>query len=162
VVFHLAANPDVRAGSGKTNLINKLKRNPKELEILSDGTQRKPYLYIDDCIDGMLFALEHCHGRVNVLNLGSDSSTDVTSIAAMLVDAMGLTGVKFSYTGGERGLKGDVPQVRFDITKMKNLGWKPKYTSDEAIRKTVQKAVAGQSSTLSSWPEIKRGDEKWH
>jgi len=120
------------------DFINKLKRNPQQLEILGDGTQRKPYLYIDDCIDGMLFALEHCHERVNVLNLGSDSSTDVTSIAAMLVDAMGLTEVKFSYTGGERGWKGDVPQVRFDITKMKNLGWKPRYSSDEAVRKAIR------------------------
>lgn len=138
-IFRLANVVGARSSHGVIfDFINKLKRNPQQLEILGDGTQRKPYLYIDDCIDGMLFAIEHCHERVNVLNLGSDSSTDVTSIAAMLVDAMGLAGVKFSYTGGERGWKGDIPQVRFDITKMKNLGWKPRYSSDEAVAKAVK------------------------
>jgi len=138
-IFRFANVVGARSSHGVIfDFINKLKRNPKQLEILGDGTQRKPYLYIDDCIDGMLFALEHCHEGVNVLNLGSDSSTAVTSIAAMLVDAMDLTGVKFSYTGGERGWKGDVPQVRFDITKMKNLGWKPRYSSDEVVAKAVK------------------------
>jgi len=50
---------------------------------------------------------------------------------------MGLFGVKFSYTGGNRGWRGDVPQVRFDITKMKKLGWKPRYSSDEAVRQAI-------------------------
>ena len=138
-IFRFANVVGARSSHGVIfDFINKLKRNPNKLEILGDGTQRKPYLYIDDCIDGMLFALEHCRERVNVLNLGSASSTDVTSIANMLVDAMGLTGVKFSYTGGERGWKGDVPQVRFDITRMKNLGWKPRYSSDEAVAQAVK------------------------
>jgi UDP-glucose 4-epimerase len=141
-VFRLANVVGARSSHGVIfDFINKLKRNPNQLEILGDGTQRKPYLYIDDCIDGMLFALEHCHERINVLNLGSDSSTDVTTIAAILVDAMSLTGVKFSYTGGKRGWKGDVPQVKFDMTKMKNLGWKPRYSSDEAVAKAVKDAL---------------------
>ena len=59
----------------------------------------------------------------------------------MLVDATGLTGVKFSYTGGERGWRGDIPQVRFDITKMKKLGWKPKYTSNEAVSRAIKDIV---------------------
>ncbi|GAJ14366.1 unnamed protein product, partial [marine sediment metagenome] len=94
------------------DFINKLKQNPRELEILGDGTQEKPYLYIDDCIDGILFGLKHSQERVNVLNLGTDSSINVTAIASMVVEAMGLSGVKFIYTGGNRGWRGDVPQVR--------------------------------------------------
>jgi len=120
------------------DFINKLRQNPEELEILGDGTQEKPYLYVSDCIDGILFGLEHSQEQVNVLNLGSNSSTNVTAIAGMLVEAMGLAGVKFSYTGGNRGWRGDVPQVRFDITKMKNLGWKPRYSSAEAIKQAIK------------------------
>ena len=138
-IFRFANVVGARASHGVIfDFINKLKQNPTELEILGDGTQEKPYLYIDDCIDGILFGLEHSQERVNVLNLGSDSSTDVTAIANMVVEAVGLSGVKFRYTGGNRGWRGDVPQVRFDIAKMKNLGWKPGYSSDEAVRQAIK------------------------
>ena len=138
-IFRFANVVGARASHGVIfDFINKLKQNPRELEILGDGTQEKPYLYIDDCIDGILFGLEHSQERVNVFNLGSDSSTNVTAIANMLVEAMGLSGVKSIYTGGNRGWRGDVPQVRFDITKMKKLGWKPKYSSDEAVRQAIK------------------------
>jgi len=123
------------------DFINKLRQNPEELEILGDGTQEKPYLYTSDCIDGILFGLEHSREQVNILNLGTDSSTNVTTIASMLVEAMGLSGVKFTYTGGSRGWRGDIPQVRFDITKMKNMGWKHKYNSNEAIKQAIKDVV---------------------
>jgi len=138
-VFRFANVVGARASHGVIfDFINKLKQNPREMEILGDGTQEKPYLYIDDCIDDILFGLEHSQERVNVLNLGSDSSTNVTAIANMVVEAMCLSGVKFTYTGGNRGWRGDVPQVRFDITKMKKLGWKPRYSSDEAVRQAIK------------------------
>jgi len=147
-IFRFANVVGARASHGVIfDFVNKLKQNPEELEILGDGTQEKPYLYIDDCIDGILFGLKHSHERVNVLNLGTDSSTNVTAIANMVVEAVGLSGVKFKYTGGNRGWRGDVPQVRFDITKMKNLGWKQchcersvatRYSSDEAVRQAIK------------------------
>jgi UDP-glucose 4-epimerase len=124
------------------DFINKLRRNPEELEILGDGSQQKPYLHVDDCIDGMLFGLEHSKQQLNVFNLGTDSSTNVTAIARMVVKAMGLSGVTFSYTGGDRGWPGDVPQVRFDITKMRGLGWKPQYSSDRALSKAINDICA--------------------
>jgi UDP-glucose 4-epimerase len=130
------------------DFISKLRQNPEELEILGNGTQQKPYLYVSDCIDGILFGLQHSQERVNILNLGTDSSTSVTAIASMLVEAMGLSGVKFSYTGGSRGWRGDVPQVRYDITRMKNMGWKPGYSSDEAVRQAIKDIVRlGENKT---------------
>ena len=137
-IFRFANVVGGRASHGVIfDFINKLKQNPKELEILGDGTQQKPYLHIEDCVNGMLFGLEHCHQQVNILNLGSPSSTSVTAIASMVVEAMGLSGVKFSYTGGSRGWKGDVPQVRFDVARISQLGWKPRYSSDEALRVAI-------------------------
>jgi len=98
-IFRFANVVGARASHGVIfDFINKLKQNPEELEILGDGTQEKPYLYIDDCIDGILFGLEHSQERVNVLNLGSDSSTNVTAIANTVVEAVGLSGAKFRYT----------------------------------------------------------------
>ncbi|MBT9132987.1 MAG: UDP-glucose 4-epimerase [Firmicutes bacterium] len=120
------------------DFINKLHHNPNELEMLGDGTQEKPYIHVEDCVDGILYGFQHSNDKVNVFNLGSFSSTSVSTIAQILVEEMGLANVKFKYTGGDRGWPGDVPQVRFDTARMEKLGWKPKYTSDEAVRKAIR------------------------
>jgi len=123
------------------DFINKLKKNPYELEILGDGAQEKPYLYVKDCIEGIIFGLENSNERVNVFTLGCDSSTDVTTIANMVVKEMGLKNVRFKYTGGDRGWPGDVPQVRFDCERINKLGWAARHTSDEAARLAVKALV---------------------
>jgi UDP-glucose 4-epimerase len=120
------------------DFIQKLKQNPSKLEILGDGKQCKPYLHVDDCVDGILFGFKNSHDKVNVFNLGCPTATDVTTIAKMLVEEMGLSEVNFKYTGGDRGWPGDVPQVRFSVQKMNNLGWKARHTSDEAVRKAIR------------------------
>jgi UDP-glucose 4-epimerase len=123
------------------DFINKLKKNVKELEILGDGTQRKPYLHVKDCVDGMLYAFRNSDERVNVFNLGPDSTTDVTTIARVIVEALGLRDIVFKYTGGKRGWPGDVPQVRFNVDKMKRLGWEANLTSDEAVKKALEDTI---------------------
>jgi UDP-glucose 4-epimerase len=125
------------------DFINNLKQNPGRLEILGDGSQQKPYLHADDCIEGMLFGMEHSKERFSVFNLGPASSTSVVTISNMVVEAMGLKDVEFHYAGGSRGWPGDVPQVRFDAGAMNRLGWKPQYTSDQAVERTVRELLSG-------------------
>lgn len=124
------------------DFIRKLRANRHALEILGDGKQRKPYLYISDCIDGMLYGFQHACEQLNVFNLGVESVTEVTRIGQLVVEEMGLCDVMFTYTGGKRGWKGDVPQFQFDVSKMGSLGWKPTYSSDEAIRKAIRDLLA--------------------
>jgi len=119
------------------DFIRKLRKNPRELEILGDGKQKKNYLYVRDCVDGMFFGFDHAKDQINLFNLGSSGATQVTKIAEMVVEEMELKDVEFRYTGGKRGWKGDVPRFQFDITKIKELGWKPQYNSDEAVRKAI-------------------------
>jgi len=116
------------------DFIQKLKTNPKELEILGDGKQEKNFFMVEDCIEGMLTAFNKSKSQCDVYNLGSDSYTTVTQIANIVVDEMGLKDVKYKYTGGARGWLGDAPYVHFNINKMGKIGWKPKHTSDEAVR----------------------------
>jgi UDP-glucose 4-epimerase len=120
------------------DFINKLRRNPKELEILGDGKQKKPYLYVTECVDGILFGFEKSDDEINVFNLGCNSTTDVTTIGRLVVEEMKLENVDFNYTGGRRGWKGDVPHFQFDISKIKDLGWKPSLESDEAVRRAIK------------------------
>jgi len=120
------------------DFINKLKGSPGELEILGDGTQQKPYIHVQDCVEGILYGVQHSSGQVNVFNLAAPSATNVTTIGRVLIEEMRLADVKFKYTGGARGWPGDVPQVRLDPSRMEKLGWKPRYTSDEAVRRAIR------------------------
>jgi UDP-glucose 4-epimerase len=111
------------------------------LEILGDGTQRKSYLYIDDCIDAMLTGMNHLHGRVEIYNVGSEDQVNVKVIADIVCQEMGLRDVEYVYTGGVdggRGWKGDVKVMLLSIEKIKELGWKPKLSSRQAVQKTVK------------------------
>ena len=116
------------------DFIHKLKQNPEELEILGDGNQEKNFFLVEDCIDGMLFASRNSSKQYDVFNLGCNSTVKVSVIAEIVVEEMGLKDVKLKYTGGKRGWPGDAPYVMFDTTKMERLGWKAKYTSEEAVR----------------------------
>ncbi len=118
------------------DFIMKLKRNPNELEILGNGEQNKSYIYISDCVDAMFFGLR-ADGDVNIFNIGSEDQIKVKKIAEIVCEEMNLN-PKFRFTGGERGWKGDVPVMLLSIKKLKSMGWKPRYNSEQAVRKAVK------------------------
>ncbi|MFZ2455035.1 MAG: NAD-dependent epimerase/dehydratase family protein [Candidatus Altiarchaeia archaeon] len=115
----------------------KLSKNPKELPILGNGKQRKSYLYIKDCIEAMFKAIGSTKQDLNIYNLGHDDYIGVIAIADIVCEELGLTDVKYKYSGGERGWVGDSPFIHLDITKMKSLGWKPTKTIPECVKTTV-------------------------
>ena len=119
------------------DFIKKLRKNPEELEILGDGNQTKSYIYIQDCIDAMLLAIEKSKERVNIFNIGSEDWIKVVDIARIVSSKMNLK-PRFVFTGGERGWKGDIPRMMLDVSKIKSLGWKPKYNSRQAVELTVE------------------------
>jgi UDP-glucose 4-epimerase len=123
------------------DFIQKLNKNPKELEILGDGTQNKSYLYISDCIEAMLIGLEKTKSQVEIYNIGSEDQITVKTIAEIVVEEMRLKNVQFKFTegvDGGRGWKGDVKNMLLDIGKLKSLGWKPKHNTKQAITKTIK------------------------
>ena len=121
------------------DFVKKLRNNPKELEILGNGTQCKPYIYVTDLVNAIVKLTEQFEPGVDVFNISVLSEgTSVTHIAEIVVDVLGLSDVEFKYTGGDRGWKGDVPRFKYDISKVLATGWKPEYTSDEAVRKAAQ------------------------
>ena len=141
-IFRFANVVGIRGTHGViVDFIGKLKKNPHELEILGDGHQQKPYLHVSDIVEGMLYGFEHSNNQINLFNLGCDSNTTVTHIAEMVVEEMGLKNVKFKYTGGKRGWPGDIPRFQLSIEKIKKLGWRPKYTSDDAVRKAIREIL---------------------
>ena len=124
------------------DFVKKLRNNPKELEILGNGTQCKPYIYVTDLVNAIVKLTEQFEPGLDVFNISVMSEgTSVTHIAEIVVDVLGLSDVEFKYTGGDRGWKGDVPRFKYDISKVLATGWKPEYTSDEAVRKAAIEAV---------------------
>lgn len=116
----------------------KLKKNPHELEILGDGTQTKPYIYVPDLIDCIIFMTKKIDKGVHIYNVGVETATSVTKIADIVCEELGYKDVKYKYTGGNVGWKGDVPKFQYDLTKIHKAGWTANYTSDEAVRETVR------------------------
>lgn len=117
---------------------HKLLQNPSELEILGNGKQRKDYLAVSDCVDGILLGHRKASERVNILNLGLQEQTSVDELADIVIEEMGLAGVKKNYTGGARGWVGDNPVVYLSTRKIRALGWQPKVSPTEAVRQTAR------------------------
>ncbi len=112
-------------------------RDPTTLRVLGDGTQRKSYLYVQDCIQAILTAVEKAKDRVNVFNLGTDEYVQVRDSARIICDQLGVT-PSLDYTGGDRGWIGDNPFIQLDCRRIRALGWKPQLTIEEGVRRTVR------------------------
>ncbi len=124
------------------DFINKLRCNSDELEILGDGTQCKPYIHVYDLVEVIAKLSKIWPKGEEVYNISvCGEGTGVTKIADIICSEMGLTDVQYKYTGGDRGWKGDVPRFKYDISKILSTGWKPKYSSDEAVRLTVRETL---------------------
>ncbi|MDP7621480.1 MAG: NAD-dependent epimerase/dehydratase family protein [SAR324 cluster bacterium] len=115
----------------------KLKTDPTRLEVLGNGKQRKSYLYVQDCIDSILLAIEKGQKKVNLFNLGVDDYCTVNDSIGWICEALGVD-PKLNYSGGERGWIGDNPFIYLDTQKINQLGWKPKLGIQEAILKTIK------------------------
>jgi len=145
VIYRLANVVGPRSEHGVIyDFFRKLRRNPKELEILGDGTQEKSYLYVKDCVQAMLIGLKSLDRRVDILNVGSEDQVNVKRIAEIVVEEMGLNDVKFRFTGGVnggRGWVGDVKKMLLDVSKLKSKGWKARYNSEESVRLAIRSIV---------------------
>ncbi len=119
------------------DFMNRLKMTPNELTILGDGNQTKPYIYVLDLIDAIM-KFKNVEKGITLYNVGVESVTSVTRIAEIVCEQMGVRNVKFKYTGGNRGWKGDVPKFQYDLSKIHSAGWMAKHTSDEAVALTVK------------------------
>lgn len=120
------------------DFVNKLRADPKELEILGDGNQRKSYLHVEDGIAGIFLALERLSDTKNVINLGHVDYINVKDVADIVRDEMGLRNVRYRFAGGSRGWLGDSPFVLLDVSKIRNVGFSPRMSIRDGIRRTAR------------------------
>ena len=118
----------------------KLLKDPTRLEVLGDGTQRKSYLYVGDCLDAILLSVSTCTDKVNIFNLGTDEYCCVKDSIGWICESLGVK-PKLEFAGGDRGWIGDNPFIFLDCRKIRSLGWAPKLTIREGILKTLSYLV---------------------
>jgi UDP-glucose 4-epimerase len=114
-----------------------LKRDPTRLRVLGDGRQEKSYLYVHDCIDAILTAVErHSEPGASVYNLGTEETVRVEDSIALVTEHLSIS-PEIERTGGRRGWVGDSPLIRLDTARIRSLGWKPALTIREAMARTL-------------------------
>lgn len=114
-----------------------LSEHPKELHVLGNGHQRKSYLYVQDCIDAIVLALDRANAKVNIFNLGTDEFCEVNDSIGWICEHLGLH-PKLTYSGGERGWVGDSPFIFLDCSRIRALGWRPKLAIQQAVLATIK------------------------
>lgn len=120
------------------DFIRKLKKDPSKLQILGNGRQNKQYVYVVDLVKGIYDFSERIEKGMSLYNVSTESFTDVNTIADLVCERMGLKDVKYEYTGGECGWKGDVPSFDYNVSRAKDRGWKYSFNSTESVRETLK------------------------
>jgi len=120
------------------DFINKLKRDNQKLEILGDGKQVKSYIHVSDCVNAMLEIPNNgIKDGTEIYNIATYDQLNVTKVADLVCDVLDMK-PKYSYTGGDRGWKGDIPRIILNIDKALMTGWKPKYHCKQAVKKATK------------------------
>jgi len=124
------------------DFIRRLRKNPSELHILGDGSQSKSYIHVDDVVRAKQYFAARDKEPYTYYHLATGDYLTVREIADLVVEEMGLKHVRYVFSGGDRGWKGDVPIVRFDLTKVHDAGWRAERSSREAMRDAIRAMLA--------------------
>jgi len=124
------------------DFMRKLAADPGRLEVLGDGNQSKPYLYVGDLVGAVLTVWDKAEGAFAVFHAAGIGTTSVREIAEIVVAAAGRDDTRIVYAGGDRGWPGDVPRFRYDISRLQALGWRPDRHSTAAVRFAVERIIA--------------------
>jgi UDP-glucose 4-epimerase len=132
------------------DFVRRLLKDPTRLRILGDGKQSKSYVWVGDVVSGVLLAHEKSTRPFEAFNVATGDYITVTEIANVACECLDISpkNVRYDYTGGDRGWKGDVPVVRLNTDRIRGLGWRPTHTSREALRQAMLAMLADIRSGL--------------
>jgi UDP-glucose 4-epimerase len=118
------------------DFMRQLANDPERLHILGDGKQRKSYLHVEDCIEGMLLGCTATDERTQIFNLGTDEVCQVLDSVGWITGRLKLS-PRLSFSGGRQGWIGDIPLIHLDTSRIRSIGWRPKRSIREAVEITV-------------------------
>lgn len=117
------------------DFIEKLTRNPHALEILGDGTQVRDLVFVEDVVAAALLLLDSAPLTGEVYNVATGAGHTTREVAEVVSRAMGLT-PEFVFTQQIR--PGDTERWVADIERIRALGFAPRFSFDEGVRRTVE------------------------
>ncbi len=137
-IFRFVSILGERYGHGHVfDFYRKLKADPTRMDVLGNGKQKKSYLYVQDCIDAILLAIDKAEENVNIFNLGTDKYSDVNNSIRLISERLGIQ-PELVYEGSDRGWIGDNPFIYLDCARIRSLGWEPKVSINDGILKTLE------------------------
>jgi UDP-glucose 4-epimerase len=143
VVFRAANIVGPRQTHGITyDFVRRLMKDPSQLQILGDGSQSKSYIHVSDLVGAMMLLTEQGWDGFEIFNVGNGDYITVSEIADLVVERMGLERIPYSYAGGDRGWRGDVPIVRLQSGKLASRGWRWTHNSRQAIIASIDAMIA--------------------
>jgi UDP-glucose 4-epimerase len=119
------------------DFIRKLKVTPDTLQVLGDGTQRKPYLHAHELVEAILFIADNATQRLNLFNIGPDDEGVTVRFIAETVRDRVAPEAALQFGQGNKGWVGDVPRFSYSVDRLAELGWRPSLDSAGAIRRAV-------------------------
>ncbi len=128
------------------DFIRRLLKDPTRLEILGDGQQSKSYIHVEDVLNALLMIKDQGLPGFDCFNVATEDYLTVQQIAELVTDRLGFTGVDFTFMGGRRGWKGDVPVVRFNSNKIRHKGWANQRTSVQAMTDAIDSMICDARS----------------
>ncbi len=144
VIFRFVSILGERYSHGHVfDFYQQLLAHPDCLRVLGNGRQRKSYLYVQDCVDAILKAVQEARERVTILNLGTNEYCEVNDSIGWICGHLGLK-PRLEYSGGDRGWIGDNPFIFLDCSRMRKLGWEPRHGIRDSVVKTIQYLVDNQ------------------
>jgi UDP-glucose 4-epimerase len=117
------------------DFVRKLRADPRELEVLGNGTQKKSYIHVEDCVRALI-ELRNLKSSFEVFNIGHEYFIPVQESAKLVVKSMDLS-PKIVFGTEDRGWIGDNPFTFLDISKAKSFGWTPTISIEESVAQTV-------------------------
>lgn len=114
-----------------------LRNNPHKLKVLGNGMQTKSYLHVEDCLEGINVGIQKSDDQINVFNLGFDGTCTVRDSIKWITETLGVN-PQLDFGAQDRGWIGDNPLIYLSTSKIRSLGWRPRYTIKESIIDTVQ------------------------
>ncbi len=129
------------------DLILKLKADKTHLDVMGSASQSRPFITVEDCVDGILYVFQHSNEPINLFNIGGSESTTVGEIVDILLYETGLD-IPVNYEPQLKGWDGSAYQVRLNVDKIKKLGWEAKFSSNEAVRKAVREILKYENYSI--------------
>lgn len=120
--------------SGVLSIIQNCLKNGKTFKLFGNGEQTRDFTYVDDVVDALLLLLSTPEAKWDVYNVATGKRTSLNSVIDSFEKA---TGKKLDIVYAEKR-KGDIKDSFADVTKLKGLGYMPKYDIESGLKKYLE------------------------